>query len=117
MYTIRRYDNVQYGKIKLIIKKSFKKTEFVTHNALITVLSLQNLIQYHDDGVTDFNHRLYDKIDLTRFVDNADVKGFIGLVKEQRFEFFNPHYPTSSAHQWYINNYILPKITNANSLS
>jgi len=77
---------------------------------------LQNLIQYHNDGVNDFNHQLYDKIDLTRFVEQADSKGFVGLVKEQGFEFFNPHYPISAAHKWYVDHYILPKVTNANSL-
>ena len=77
---------------------------------------LQNLIQYHHDGVTDFNQRLYDKINLTTFIDDANSKGFIGLVREQGFEFLNPHYPTSAAHKWYIDNYILSKITNANSV-
>jgi len=77
---------------------------------------LQKLIQYHDDSITDFNYRLYDKIDLTKFVNNADITGFIGLVKEKEFDFFNPHYPGSTAHEWYVDNYILPKIINANPL-
>lgn len=52
-----------------------------------------------------------DRLDLY-----VNSKGFIGLVREQGFEFPNPHYPTSAAHKWYIDNYILSKITNANSL-
>ena len=113
-YNQTTHVNLAWSTI-VAVQQYFKSTG--SNYIMCNSYPLQNLIQYHDDGVTDFNHRLYDKIDLTRFVDNADAKGFIGLVKEQRFEFFNPHYPTSSAHQWYINNYILPKITNANSLS
>jgi len=71
---------------------------------------LLDLIQYHDDGITDFNFSLYNKIDKTKFVNNADKNGFIELSKSKGFEFFNPHYPNSDAHVWYLENYILPKI-------
>lgn len=69
-------------------------------------------IQYHDDGVSDFNYDLYNKINFDKFVDNAGSSGFIALIKQQGFVFFNPHYPNTDAHQWYIENYIAPKLFN-----
>jgi hypothetical protein len=71
---------------------------------------LKKLIQYHDDGVTDFNHDLYDKINFAKFVRDSDINGFIDLVKQQGFDFFNPQYPTSDGHRWYIENYIQPEL-------
>ena len=74
---------------------------------------LQYPIQYHNDGVTDFNLELYNKINLEMFVNNANDSGFIDLVKKQGFEFFNPHYPATDGHSWYVENYINPKLINA----
>jgi hypothetical protein len=74
---------------------------------------LQYPIQYHNDGVIDFNLELYNKINLERFVKNADETGFIDLIKKQGFEFFNPHYPATDGHSWYVENYINPKLINA----
>lgn len=73
---------------------------------------VSNPIQYHDDGVDDFNYSLYDKIDFNKFVNDADKIGFIQLVQNKGFTFFNPHYPNTDSHQWYIENYIKPKIFN-----
>jgi|694.fasta_scaffold00286_43 hypothetical protein len=71
---------------------------------------ITNLIQYHDDGVKDFNFALYNKINLTKFVRDADCRGFINLSIEQKFKFFNPHYPDADAHAWYVDNYLMPII-------
>jgi hypothetical protein len=71
---------------------------------------LENLIQYHADESTDFNYHLYNKIDLTKFVKNADKSGFIDIVKTQQFKLFNPHYPATEAHKWYVDNYIMPAL-------
>ena len=71
---------------------------------------LTNLIQYHNDGVSDFNYQLYNRIDLTKFVDGADIYGFIGLANKEQFKFFNPHHPDADAHKWYADTYILPRI-------
>lgn len=71
---------------------------------------LTNLIQYHNDGVSDFNYQLYDQINLAQFVDGAASNGFIGLSEKEQFKFFNPHYPDADAHQWYADTYIIPKI-------
>jgi len=71
---------------------------------------LTKLIQYHDDGISDFNYRLYNQIDLSRFVDDSASNGFIDLSAKNQFEFFNPHYPDSDAHKWYADNYIIPMI-------
>jgi len=78
---------------------------------------LLNLIQYHDDGVSDSNFELYSKINLDKFVRNSHKVGFIDLVKNQKFVFFNPHYPNADGHQWYVENYIKPKLFDAYSLS
>lgn len=71
---------------------------------------LLNLIQYHNDGVDDFNYKLYNQIDLSKFVKDAATHGFIDLVKSMKFNFFNPHYPDVNGHQWYVENYLIPKI-------
>ena len=71
---------------------------------------LDNLIQYHNDGITDFNFDLYNKIDFSRFVDGANTNGFIGLAQQHKFEFFNPHYPGPDAHKWFVDNYLIPKL-------
>lgn len=71
---------------------------------------LKNLIQYHTDNNTDVNHQLYNKINLDKFVKNADEHGFIELVNAQKFNFFNSHYPNTDGHLWYVNNYIYPKL-------
>jgi hypothetical protein len=71
---------------------------------------LLNLIQYQDDGVCDFNYKLYQQINLDKFVKNADVGGFIELAKKNNYPFFNTHYPSTDAHEWYLTNYIIPKL-------
>lgn len=73
---------------------------------------LEYPIQYHTDEVIDFNYELYNKINFERFVKNANNSGFIDLIKQQGFDFFNPHYPNTNGHSWYIENYINPKLTN-----
>ena len=72
---------------------------------------ISNPIQYHNDGVSDFNYSLYDKINFDKFVENADTIGFIELIKQQEFVFFNPHYPSTIGHQWYLEKYIEPKLS------
>jgi len=72
--------------------------------------SVANPVQYHDDGVKDFNFALYHKINFGKFVRNADCTGFIDLVNDQQFKFFNSHHPNTDAHEWYLNNYLLPMI-------
>jgi hypothetical protein len=32
------------------------------------------------------------------------------LSIEQKFKFFNPHYPDADAHAWYVDNYLMPII-------
>lgn len=83
-----------------------KKIDFVMCNSF----PLRHPIQYHDDGVCDFNWKLYDAIDFSLFVDGAPDKGFVQLATEKQFNFFNPHYPDSDAHLWYAETYIKPKI-------
>jgi hypothetical protein len=75
--------------------------------------SLTGLIQYHDDSMFDFNYNIYNKINLDKFVDDADNSGFINLVKEQGFVFFNPHHPNTDGHMWYLEKYIIPKLADA----
>lgn len=71
---------------------------------------VQNLIQYNIDHVTDFDHRIYKAIDFGKFVKDAAHRGFVNLVKEQNFDFYNAYYPKSQAHEWYVKNYLLPKL-------
>lgn len=71
---------------------------------------LLNLIQYHDDGVKDFNTSIYNKINLEKFVNNADKYGFIQLIENKKFKFFNPHYPDSPGHEWFVEDYLMPKL-------
>jgi hypothetical protein len=71
---------------------------------------ISNLIQYHNDGIIDFNYPLYDAINFEKFVKDSRTNGFIDLVSNQQFKFFNPHYPDSDGHRWYVENYIYPKI-------
>lgn len=78
--------------------------------AMCNSYPISNLVQYHDDNVSDFNFSLYNLINFDRFVADAGQTGFIGLVKNQQFNFFNPHYPNSDGHQWYVKNYIYPKL-------
>jgi hypothetical protein len=72
---------------------------------------LQYPIQYHNDEVTDFNYELYQKINFKRFVNDADKRGFIDLIKENGFSFFNPHHPNIDGHSWYVDKYIKPKLS------
>jgi hypothetical protein len=74
---------------------------------------LTNLIQYHDDNVKDFNQEIYKKIKLNRFVKDSDKLGFICLTKNKKFNFFNQHYPNTDAHEWFVDNYIVPSICNS----
>jgi len=83
-----------------------KQIEYVMCNSY----PLLHLIQYHDDGVVDFNYKLYQQIDLDKFVRDADEHGFIELVKSMGFDFFNPHHPNVDGHRWYVENYLIPKI-------
>jgi hypothetical protein len=71
---------------------------------------VDNLIQYHNSKVKDFNFQLYTAINFKKFVKDANSSGFIELVSKQHFKFFNPHYPDSDAHRWYVENYIYPKM-------
>lgn len=71
---------------------------------------ISNLIQYHNDGINDFNYSLYDAINFEKFVKDSRTKGFIDLVSNQQFKFFNPHYPGTDGHRWYVENYIYPKM-------
>lgn len=74
---------------------------------------LSNLIQYHNDGVLDFNYKLHKKINLDKFVRDANTFGFIDLLKQQGFTFFNSHYPNTDGHAWYVKNYIESKLSDA----
>lgn len=71
---------------------------------------LLDLIQYHDDTIKDFNTDIYQQINLQKFVQDADTSGFINLVAAEKFVFFNPHYPNTDAHQWYLDRYIILKL-------
>lgn len=71
---------------------------------------LNNLIQYHDHGQTEFNVDLLSKINLNKFVDNALDNGFIQFCKENNEEFFNSHYPNTSAHKRYVEQVLIPKL-------
>jgi hypothetical protein len=87
-----------------------KKIKYVMCNSY----KLKNMIQYHDDDTPDFNHKLYQNINLDQFVAEAEHTGFMELVTDQGFKFFNAHHPDSEAHQWYVENYIKPKILSCN---
>jgi hypothetical protein len=71
---------------------------------------LRNLIQYHNDGIYDANQSLYNRINLDKFVTNAESTGFITLSKLHKFSFINAHYPDSASHCWYVDSYLNPKI-------
>lgn len=71
---------------------------------------LTNLIQYQDDEVDDCNWKLYDAIDLSMFVEDSSHNGFIQLAVDHGFVFFNPHYPNTDAHKWFLERYIMPKL-------
>ena len=86
---------------------------FANHNInylMCNSYPVSNLIQYHNDGVSDFNFELYNKINFNKFVKNSDKNGFIGLLKDQGFAFINTHYPKNDGHQWYVENYIEAKL-------
>jgi hypothetical protein len=97
----------------IVLTQNFLKNKSV-HSIMCNSYPLTNLIQYHNDNVIDFNWKLYDAIDLSLFVKDAVHKGFIQLATESNFGFFNPHYPSTDAHKWYVQNYIGPKIIDAN---
>jgi len=78
--------------------------------------SLRSLTQYHYDNVNDFNWQLYNKINKNKFVKNASTTGFIELAIANNFKFCNPHYPDTEAHQWFLDEYILPKLMDKNLL-
>lgn len=71
---------------------------------------LTNLIQYHEDSEKNFNQKIFQQIDLNKFVDCASEQGFIQFSIKNKENFFNPHYPDSNAHKHYVDKYLIPKI-------
>jgi hypothetical protein len=97
----------------IVMTQNFLKNKNI-RSIMCNSYPLKNLIQYHNDGVVDFNWKLYDNIDLSLFVKDAEHKGFIQLARENNFNFFNPHYPDTDAHQWFLENYVIPKFLDDN---
>lgn len=93
----------------IVLTQNLLKNKSV-HSIMCSSYPLTNLIQYHNDNVIDFNWKLYDAIDLSVFVKDVEHKGFIQLATEHNLEFFNPHYPSSNAHRWFLENYIVPEL-------
>lgn len=96
----------------IISAQSVLKTQNVNY-LMCNSYPLTRLTQYNFDSTTDFNWNLYKKIDQSNFVDDAQNTGFIQLVKKNNLGVFNPHYPNSDSHSWYLENYILPKLNDA----
>ena len=71
---------------------------------------LNNLIQYHNDSEINVDKRIFEQINLNKFVDKAIVQGFIQFSINNNEVFFNPHYPNSAAHEHYVDSYLIPKI-------
>ena len=115
--------------LKHLYYKYFYTQEYHINHALKTIVMVQNLlknngidfvmgathplsslIQYHDDGIGTLNDKIYQHLNLKLFLDNSEKKGFITHSKEQQFAWYNTHYPTSEAHEWFSDNIVLPKI-------
>jgi hypothetical protein len=81
-----------------------KQVQYVMCNSY----PIRNPTQYHFDTTQDFNWRLYDAIDMGKFVTGAADTGFIQITRDNKLGFINPHYPDRDAHEFYVDNYILP---------
>ena len=84
-----------------------------SHNVKYIMCSsypLNNLVQYHDNGTTDFESEFLSQVNLTKFVDNSINEGFIQYCQRNEVEFFNAHYPKSTAHKLYTNEVLIPKL-------
>jgi hypothetical protein len=69
---------------------------------------VNNLVQYHDDASCDYEKTFMDQINFDNFVNDSRQHGFINSIKGKGFGWVNAHYPNTDAHEWYVDNKVIP---------
>lgn len=82
-----------------------KKIPYVMASAF----PLRNPIHYHHNDFV-INEDIYANINLSKFVDESKTQGFYDFCRSNNLPFFDPHHPSSRAHQTWVDQLLLPKV-------
>ena len=78
---------------------------------MCSAFPLQNPIHYHH-GNFEIQKEIYDKINLSTFVDHSNHQGFFNFCQIKNLPFLNQHHPLTQSHRQYVNEMLKSKIQN-----
>lgn len=80
-------------------------------NLMMSAFALTNPVQYHHDQCQVESY-IFDALDLESFVGPSLDQGFSAWCKVTQQKFFTSHYPATSAHQAWIDQFLADPVKN-----